>query len=182
MDERYEWPRVPTLEELPAPPKRTILHWSAGTYHASGVDREHYHYLIEGDGRVVEGVPVSANMRDVSTGGQYAAHTRALNSYSVGVAFCGMFNATRTNFGTFPLLEEQVREGCIFVGWLCHLWGMDVTPETVFTHAEAERLHGVPQLGKWDIDVLPWMPHLSPAECGEWLRARIRDAATVEVP
>lgn len=179
-DERWkDWPEVPPVEALPARPRRIILHWTAGTYQASNLEREHYHYLIEGDGRPVEGVPVAWNMRDLSTGGSYAAHTRALNSYSVGVAFCGMLGATHTDFGAYPLTEEQVRRGCIFVGYLCHLWDLPVNEETVFTHAEAERLYGILQPGKWDIDVLPWAPTMTPREVGDWLRSQIRRAATL---
>ena len=178
-NKRLVWPDVPPLDELPAAPRRIILHWTAGTYQAGNLEREHYHYLIEGDGRPIEGVPVAWNMRDVSQGGRYAAHTRALNSYGVGVAFCGMLGATRTDFGQYPLTEEQVRCGCIFVGCLCHLWNLPVNENTVFTHAEAERLHGVPQLGKWDIDVLPWAPTMTPREVGDWLRSQIRRAATL---
>lgn len=182
-NERWkDWPEVPPVEALPARPRRIILHWTAGTHHASVYEREHYHYLIEGDGTVVEGVPVAANLRTLQPGDTYAAHTRALNSYSVGVAFCGMHGAQPGGpYGVFPLLEAQVREGCIFVGYLCHLWDLPVTPETVFTHAEAERLHGVKQVGKWDIDVLPFALDLSPQAVGDWLRERIHDAATVEV-
>lgn len=35
--------------------KRIIWHWSTGTNTASALDRQHYHLLIEGDGRVVTG-------------------------------------------------------------------------------------------------------------------------------
>src|SRR5690606_39696925 len=69
-NKRLVWPDVPPLDELPAAPRRTILHWTAGTYQAGNLEREHYHYLIEGDGKPVEGVPVALNMRDVSQGGR----------------------------------------------------------------------------------------------------------------
>src|SRR4030095_64553 len=35
---------------------RVIVHWTAGTYKASPLDREHYHVLIEGDGTIVYGI------------------------------------------------------------------------------------------------------------------------------
>ena len=41
---------------------RVICHWTAGRHKASGLDRAHYHILIEGDGNVVKGdFAISAN-------------------------------------------------------------------------------------------------------------------------
>lgn len=180
--DRPAWPLVPPLTELPAKPRRIVLHWSAGTHHASTYEREHYHFLVEGDGTVVEGVPVAANLRRLEAGNRYAAHTRGMNSYSVGIALCGMHGAVPGGtFGAFPLLEEQVAEGCIFVGWLCHLWGLPVTRDTVFVHSEAERVHGVEQPGKWDIDVLQFRPDDTPEQVADWLRERVHEAAEVDV-
>ena len=34
---------------------RIIAHWSAGAYRASDLDKEHYHFIIEGTGNVVRG-------------------------------------------------------------------------------------------------------------------------------
>ncbi len=32
-----------------------VCHWTAGGHDASEVDKEHYHIIIEGDGRLVRG-------------------------------------------------------------------------------------------------------------------------------
>ena len=55
--------------------QRIIFHWSAGGYRCSEIDKEHYHFIVEGDGTVVKGDhEVSDN---INTGdGDYAAHTR----------------------------------------------------------------------------------------------------------
>lgn len=172
-----EWPTVPTLAELPAPPKRVILHWTAGRYVASTDERTHYHYLAQSDGQIVSGVPVANNMRQLARGSvDYAAHTRGFNSFSVGMAACGMMGAIQGgDLGRFPLLEGQVKSLCRFAGYCCRLWDLPVTQDTVFTHAEAPRLHGVSQAGKWDIDVLPWLPDLTPEQVGQWLRAQVAE-------
>ena len=75
--------------------KRIIVHWTAGSYTPSAVDREHYHYLIDGSGDLHEARPVEQNNRDVAgfTSDEYTAHTRGLNSYSIGVALCAMHGA-----------------------------------------------------------------------------------------
>ncbi|WP_248311241.1 peptidoglycan-binding protein [Bosea sp. UNC402CLCol] len=36
---------------------RIIVHWTAGAHRGSGLDRSHYHVLIEGDGKLVRGIP-----------------------------------------------------------------------------------------------------------------------------
>lgn len=35
--------------------KRIILHWTAGSYQPNHTDFEHYHYLVNGQGLVIEG-------------------------------------------------------------------------------------------------------------------------------
>jgi hypothetical protein len=135
---------IPTLAQLPGKPKRIILHWTGGTYHVGLSDRRSYHYVIDGDGLPHEGVPVHWNMRPTASTLNYAAHTRMMNSFSVGIAFAGMFGAhERGPYGKWPLTQEQVMGGCYFVGQLCREWELDVTPDTVHTHAEADWRHGV---------------------------------------
>lgn len=175
------WPVVPALAELPGRPKRIILHWTAGGPKASDFEQRHYHYLIERDGTVVEGVPVARNMRQIGKDLNYAAHTRGMNSYSVGVAFCGMWHAVQGETdGPYPLTESQVEAGCRFVGHLCRTWGIVVTGDTVFTHPEAERIHRVKQNAKWDLDRLPWRPDDTPEGNAQWLRSRIWHHANVD--
>jgi len=55
--------------------KRIILHWSGGTWSVSGLDREHYHFVVSGDGEVVTGDHAPED--NLSTQGGYAAHTRS---------------------------------------------------------------------------------------------------------
>ena len=55
--------------------ERIIMHWTAGTHTASEVDKEHYHLLIEGDGRVVFGDYEISDNESVADN-RYAAHTR----------------------------------------------------------------------------------------------------------
>ena len=71
---------------------RVIVHWTAGGYRASALDREHYHVLIEGDGTVVYGVhAIDANAKPARE--PRASHTRNCNTGSIGVSVCCMKDA-----------------------------------------------------------------------------------------
>jgi hypothetical protein len=167
---------IPGLDTLPAKPQRIILHWTGGSYTPNATDLRHYHYLVRGDGQIVPAMPVERNMVSPAAPDR-ANHTRNLNTGSVGVAFCGMAGAKEKGpYGNFPLKRGQVIAGCTFVAELLDAWRMPCTVDTVFTHSEAQRIHGVAQAGKWDIDVFPWSPHLTPRECGSMLRDWIADA------
>lgn len=165
---------IPALSVLPAKPRRIVLHWTGGTGVFSTFEKRHYHYGVQQDLQVVAGVPVAANMRQVGPQAPYAAHTRGYNSYSVGVAFCGMRDAVEgRNHGSHPLTLEQVEVGCAFVAELCRAWNLRPNEDQVFTHAEAQRIHGKPQSNKWDVDVLPFR-QASAQDNATWLRARVQ--------
>lgn len=172
---------IPNVEDLDARPKRCILHWTAGTYVPNETDKSHYHYLITPDGVTLADRSVNSNMRRLEVGDLYAAHTRRFNSFSVGFSFCGMRGASPgRNFGKWPLIEKQVRMGLQFVSLCTLVWGMNpLDPHHVFTHYEAEHLHGVDQVPvgpgtwKWDITELEFKPELEKNEVGRWLRREI---------
>lgn len=144
---------------------------------ANVTDRASYHYLIQQDGSVVMGVPVRANLRNIpprTPRSEYAAHTAGFNSWSVGVALCGMMEAVPGGpYGPHPITEAQTLEMCRFVGQLCRDWDLTVDTTSVFHHAEAQTVHGRRQSGKWDITELPWARDVPAGEVGLWLRARI---------
>jgi len=157
--------------------KRVICHWTAGKYEASGLDREHYHFLIEKDGRVVRG---RFSIQDnVSTAdGAYAAHTRGCNTGAIGVAVCCMADAAEAPFvaGSCPMLETQWRAMAMVVAELCRRYDIDVTPQTVLGHGEVEKNLGIKQKGKWDPLALPWNRSRTHEQAGEDFRALVRQA------
>src|SRR5262245_9659283 len=62
--------------------KRIIAHWSAGMHRASDLDKEHYHIIVEADGRLVRGDhDISDNLTTADD--DYAAHTRGCNTGSI---------------------------------------------------------------------------------------------------
>lgn len=162
--------------------KRIIIHWTAGTHNPSSTDRKHYHYIIGGDGLVVQGnMPVSAN-EDTST--PYAAHTRGLNTGSIGMAFAAMHGARERPFraGKHPITDAQVDVMVRLVSDLCEKYDIPVTPQTVLTHAEVEPTLGVKQRGKWDVTWLPGMNQAGNAlDVGDLLRQKVREYSRPQI-
>lgn len=154
---------------------RIVLHWTAGGSRASSIDKDHYHRLIEGDGTIVDGKHVIESNRVIRRG-RYAAHTRGLNTGSIGLGLCGMRGAVERplSFGPSPLTEVQVDAACVLTARLCEQYGIRIDRKGVLTHGEVQSTYGVAQRGKWDINVLPFLRDLSGAhEVGDWLRDRV---------
>ena len=157
--------------------KRIILHWSAGTNKASALDRNHYHFIVEGDGNIVSGVYKPED--NLSTQTPYAAHTRMANTGSIGVAFAAMHGAKERPFyaGKYPITEKQVKAMTRLLVDLCEQYNIPVTPQAVLTHAEVQGTLGIKQNGKWDVTWLPGMDQAGNAQAvGDLLRQKIRDA------
>ena len=160
--------------------QRIIIHWTAGSHTASAVDREHYHFLVEGDGTEVLGQwPVAANAKIV--GSNYAAHTLGTNTGSIGVAVCAMAGAKERPFsaGRFPITVTQLDALAALVGRLCAQYKIPVTRTTVLTHAEVQPTLGIRQRGKWDIMWLPGMVAADdPIRVGNRIREMVMTSMT----
>lgn len=161
--------------------KRLVWHWSAGAHTPSNLDKEHYHFIIDGAGKVHPGKwPVEANETPVK--GRYAAHTLNCNTGSIGVAVAAMAGAVERPFsaGQFPITPAQVEALARLSHDLGKRYGIPVTPQTMLSHAEVQPVLGIKQRGKWDISWLPGMaiPN-DPVAVGNKLRAMVKalDAA-----
>lgn len=160
--------------------QRIIVHWTAGTYQASELDRRHYHFMIQGDGQVIAGHHRPAD--NVTTGDRhYAAHTKGTNTGSIGVALCAMAGAQERPFrpGSHPFSQSQWHRMTQVVAQLCDHYQIPVTARTVLGHGEVQKNLHIRQNGKWDPLVLPFNPSLSKAEVGDKLRADVLAALTV---
>lgn len=160
--------------------ERLIIHWSAGTHTVSALDRQHYHYIIDGAGAVHRGDhPVSANAGPL-VAGRYAAHTLNANTGSIGIALAAMVGAVERPFnaGRYPITPAQVDALARLCADLCRDYTIPVTRKTVLTHAEVQPTLGIAQRGKWDIS---WLPGMSapgnPVTVGDTIRARVTAAA-----
>ena len=174
-----EWkPELP-----PGPIESVYLHWSGGDYTTVFPS---YHFCVAlQNGRIVvaQTSDLRANMRDVSSGGEYAAHTYRRNSFAAGLAFMGMKDATPSNFGLYPLTDALVDGLCRVAAAVVRFYGIEVDPQHVLTHAEAALLDGyfgAAEDERWDIARLaPASRPLDPCDAlnaGDELRRRIRAA------
>jgi len=138
-------------------PKRIIVHWTGGTHRANSDDLQHYHFVIEGNGSIVKGrFDVVDNESTADT--VYAAHTRLLNTGSIGIALAGMAGSRQTpfNIGPYPLTTTQFTELAKLCAELVTRYSLEVTPKTLLTHAEVSDVYpSAPQRGKWDITFHP---------------------------
>lgn len=167
------WGLVPADWMPAAQMNRVIVHWTAGAHRASGLDRSHYHILIEGGGKLVRGIP-SIDLNDA--GGAkpgYAAHTLNCNTGSIGVSLCCMAGAIERPFktGTAPMTRAQW-DALAVLADLCRRYSIPVTPRTVLSHAEVQGTLGIKQNGKWDISRLAFDPSVVGSKaCGDQFRS-----------
>lgn len=155
-------------------------HWTAGTYTPNEIDFSHYHFLIDGDGRYMDGVPIENNAPPLITG-KYAAHTRGNNSRMIGISCCAMGGAfERGPFGMWPLREKQIDTLITLSVALCHFYDIVPDRKICMSHAEVQSTLGIPQKGKWDIAVFPFAPEYNTArKCGDFIRTKIADGLAV---
>lgn len=165
-----EWMPAATMQ-------RVILHWTAGSHKATEFDRQHYHVLIESDGRLIRGIPsIALNSMPRAKAG-YAAHTLNCNTGSVGVSMCCMAGAVERPFnaGSAPLTKVQWDMASTVIAELCKRYIIPVGPKTVLSHAEVQANLGIAQRGKWDVAKLPFDPSFDTArECGDRFRAEVK--------
>lgn len=166
-------------------PRRVIAHWTAGGYRVSDLDREHYHFIVGGDGKVEPGFFRPAdNMPCIASRG-YAAHTWHCNTDSIGVAVACMAGATQGNAGSYPMTESQWKILAEVVADLVEFYGIPLASDRVLGHGEVTWELGIDQAGKWDPLWLPWAPTLDMRAAGTLFRAevaKILGRSTVDSP
>ena len=148
---------------------------TAGTYQPNSVDYEHYHYLINGDGLVIEG-KYKPEDNENCYDGKYAAHTGGGNTGSIGVALCGMFGfVNRETPGDYPLTKVQCERAFKLIAELSKQYNIPVTKQTVMTHYEFGLNNPkTTSAGKIDIIYLPPYPEIEKDKIGDFIRAKVR--------
>lgn len=156
--------------------KRIIIHWTAGTNTVNAIDKEHYHFIVDGTGKVVNGDHKPED--NISTSdGIYAAHTRGANAGAIGVSMAGMMGATGpTQLGLYPMTKIQWDSCMSLVKKLAKKYKIPVTRSTILTHAEVQQTLGIKQNGKVDISFgVPGKPELRTAlAVGDHIRASVK--------
>ena len=151
--------------------KRIIIHWTGGKYTPNNIDLEHYHFLIDGNGKIIEGKYKPEDNLNCNDN-IYAAHTGGGNTAAVGVALCGMFGFhSRFNQGLFPITKKQCDVLFRFVSDLSKKYNIPITSNTILTHYEfGLKNPATSSFGKIDINFLPPYPHLPPDKIGDFIR------------
>ena len=158
--------------------QRVICHWTGGTHKASDFDRQHYHILIEADGKIVRGIP-SIDLNESPAKKGYAPHTWKCNSGSIGVSLCCMggkdVREVPFNAGRFPMTKAQWDQLSTVVAQLCKVYNIPVTDKTVLSHAEVQANLGIRQRNKWDYTRLAFDSDIKGAKAiGDRLRAEVK--------
>ena len=147
--------------------KGIVIHWTAGTYTPNATDKEHYHFLIDGNGKVIEGKykpSDNLNCKD----GKYAAHTGGGNTGRIGIALCGMYS------NEYPIKRLQLEALCKKCAELSKVYGIPITNNTILTHSEfGHKNPHTTSFGKIDIDKLPCIALYDRVSVGNWLRNKI---------
>lgn len=157
-----------------------VGHWTAGGYKASATDKEHYHVLVEGDGKLIRGDhEISDNVNTADD--DYAAHTRRFNTGVIGIAVCCMggddVKERPFNGGKFPMTEKQWEVMAHATSDFVRFYTILIDKKHVLGHGEVQTNLGIIQRGKWDPMVLPWNRKLSYAQVGDLFRAKVREFA-----
>jgi len=156
---------------------KLCIHWTAGGPTPTNFDRRPYHFLVDQAGNVINGVhPPEANFKQLTNRDKYAAHCGGGNSWTIGVALCGMRENKRGRSRGYlnPLTEKQCEAAWELIAKLCLKYRIPVSPATVYTHYEFGRLHpGTDSAGKIDITQIPFAPDIKPNDVGQYIRNKI---------
>lgn len=150
-----------------------IIHWTAGAWFPNQTDKEHYHFLIDKNGKVINGkfkVEDNENCND----GRYAAHCGGGNTGAIGVAMCGMFNFKNSkSIGSYPLTKPQCEACFKLVAQLCKKYSINI--DNVLTHYEFGLAHPTTSSkGKIDIIFLPPYPEIKQNQIGDFIRNKVK--------
>ncbi len=152
---------------------KIIIHWSAGAYTPNATDLEHYHFLIDGEGKKHNGKYKPEDNENCNDG-KYAAHTGGGNTGAIGVSMCAMagFNSA-ASCGNYPITPVQLEACFKLCAELCKKYNIPV--ENVWTHYEFGVNHpDTISHGKIDIIYLPPYPLVKRNEVGGFIRNKIR--------
>lgn len=147
---------------------RITIHWTAGTYVPNETDKQAYHFLIDGEGKVHKGKykpEDNINCQD----GVYARHCGGGNTGNIGIALCGMYSQD------YPIKRIQLEAACKLTAQLCDKYGIRITNKNIVTHAEFGKQHPhTTSAGKIDIINLPCVAVYGVDNVGNWIRNKVQ--------
>jgi len=155
--------------------KRIILHWTAGKFYPTEYEKQFYHYLVDVQGKIHNGIYKPEDNLDCKDG-RYAAHTGGGNTGSVGVALCAMSGFRSPKQCGSYLISPIQFEACMnLCARLCQKYKLEVNESTVMTHYEfGLKNPATTSAGKTDITYLPPYPWVTKKDAGSFIRTKIR--------
>lgn len=155
--------------------KRIVIHWTAGRYYPTEYEKQHYHFLVDKDGKVHNG-KFKPEDNEVCKQGRYAPHTGGGNTGSIGVAICAMEGFKNQNsIGNFPILKKQFESTMELCAKLASQYKIEITPDTIMTHYEfGIKNPKTTSAGKIDIVFIPPYSWVAKNEVGSFIRSKIK--------
>ena len=154
---------------------KIVIHWTAGKYYPTQFEKNYYHYLVDKEGKIYNGLfspEDNINCND----NKYAAHCGGGNTGAIGIAMCAMYQfQSHKNVGKYPITPFQF-EGCMnYCAILSKKYNIPITKDNVFTHYEFGQKHPkTSSYGKIDIIYLPTHPWVDKNSIGDFIRSKIR--------
>lgn len=153
--------------------KRIIIHWTAGTNKPNATDLEHYHFVIDGEGKVHKGKFTPEDNLNCYDG-KYARHTGQGNTGSIGVSMCGMFGFnTMDNKTKYPLTRVQMESCFKFCAELAIKYNIPLDDKHIYTHYTFNKEHNI-KTGKIDIVYMPPFEHVKKDDVISFIISKIR--------
>ena len=155
--------------------KRIIIHWTAEGYYPTEFEKEHYHFLVDAQGKIHIG-KFKPQDNEFCKAGRYAAHTGGGNTGSIGVAMCAMAGFKNSKIvGNYPIKKVQFEKCMELCAELAKKYNLQVNAQTVMTHYEfGLRNPNSTSAGKIDIIYLPPYQWVSKEEIGSFIRTKIK--------
>jgi N-acetyl-anhydromuramyl-L-alanine amidase AmpD len=156
--------------------KRIIIHWTAGTNYPCSTDLEHYHYLIDKDGKLYNGKYKPEDNEDC-TDKKYAQHCGGGNTGAIGISLCGMYVPTgvAVQKTKYPLTAVQCERAFKLIAELAKKYNIAITSDNIMTHYEfGKKNPKTSSYGKIDIIYLPPYTTITANKMGDFIRGKVR--------
>lgn len=145
--------------------KRIILHWTAGTYNVNSTDKEHYHFIVDGVGRIHLGKFKPEDNIDCKDG-KYAAHALGANTGSIGIAIACMYNPAK-----YPPTKKQCEVMFKLCADLCKKYNISI--EEIYDHRTIDKIVNGETNRKIDFIALKPYHNANKENMAEFIRQKV---------
>lgn len=154
--------------------QRIIIHWTGGKYTPNSTDWEHYHFIVDGSGKVHAGKYKPEDNENCNDG-KYAQHTGGGNTGSIGIAMACMYGyRNRKNAGNYPMTRVQFEACMKKIAELCKEYFILICPDMLMTHYEFGQTHPkTTSACKIDITYLPPYSYVEQENIGKFIRSKV---------